>query len=186
MIIRAMGVAAVLLLAWSCSGPAAGAEAGRSGDVRTAALPREYVDTTLSSPSGRTIGVPAGGDLQDAIDGARPGDEIVLEAGAVYKGPFTLPNKREGSGWIVIRSGRVGKEFPAPGTRVQPADAGKMATLVSRRGGVVFAEPRAHHFRFIGLEIRPADGAFLREIVQLGDNSARSVEDLPHHIILDR
>ncbi len=41
--------------------------------------------------------VPAGANLQDAIDRARPGDTLVLEAGATYVGNFTLPDKT-GSG----------------------------------------------------------------------------------------
>src|SRR5215203_1923973 len=32
-------------------------------------------------------------DLQRAIDRAQPGDVIVVEANAVYTGPFTLPKK---------------------------------------------------------------------------------------------
>ncbi len=183
---RALSVCAAVFVLGCAPDLAASADSHHGDGKGVAALPREYVDTTLSPPTGRTIAVPAGGDLQDAIDGARPGDEIVLEPGGVYKGPFTLPNKKEGAGWIIVRSGAAGKEFPGPGTRVQPTHAAKMATLVSRRGSVIIAEPRAHHFRFIGLEIRPSDGAYLREIVQLGDNSARVVEDLPHHIIVDR
>jgi len=115
------------------------------------ALPHEYVDTTVKSSPGRTLTVPAGGDFQAMLDEAQPGDEIVLTAGARYKGPFTLPYKKAGSGWITIRSGGIGKDFPAPGTRVQPSQAGRMAALVSNQHGVILAEPRAHHYRFIGI-----------------------------------
>ena len=51
----------------------------------------------------RSINVPAGGNLQSAIDSARLGDTIVLAAGATYTGNYTLPAKT-GSGWIIIRS----------------------------------------------------------------------------------
>ena len=37
-----------------------------------------------------TISVPAGGNLQAAIDAAKPGDVIELAAGATFDGPFTL------------------------------------------------------------------------------------------------
>src|ERR1044072_1313924 len=50
------------------------------------------------------------GDLQDAIDQAKPGDTIVLEAGAAYTGPFTLPVK-PGSDFITIQSSRA-SELP--------------------------------------------------------------------------
>ena len=42
---------------------------------------------------GSVIQVTRGGDLQRALEQARPGDTIILEAGAVYEGPFTLPVK---------------------------------------------------------------------------------------------
>src|SRR5438105_3470936 len=60
--------------------------------------PRLYVDTTYAPPSGRTIAVPAGGDFQKAVNEARSGDVVALEAGASFTGRFTLPDK-PGSGW---------------------------------------------------------------------------------------
>lgn len=171
---------------WAGAAAAAAAAADAVSTGATPAPPRELVDTTLMAPTGRTLTVPGGGDLQDALDEARLGDEIVLQAGAVYEGPFVLPQKKQGTGWITIRSSAVGKDFPPPGARVRPSHAAQMATLLAGRQGVVIASRRAHHFRFIGIEIRPAEGGFVRELVLLGDNSARSVEDLPHHVILDR
>ena len=49
--------------------------------------------------SGRAVRVPAGASLQAALDSARPGDVITLDAGAEYRGPFRLPRK-DGNGWI--------------------------------------------------------------------------------------
>ena len=69
-------------------------------------LPRIYVDTSLVIPTGAAIVVPDGGDLQQALNVAQPGDVILLEAGAVYQGPFTLPRKT-GDGWIAVVSSRV-------------------------------------------------------------------------------
>ena len=43
--------------------------------------PHELVSTGPASGDGRTITVAAGADLQAAVDGARPGDTIVLTAG---------------------------------------------------------------------------------------------------------
>lgn len=186
MMLRSMsGIPAALVLAALYPGLGYCGISDERPSLVSPSLPLEYVDTTVNRPSGRAWNVAAGGDLQSAIDAAEPGDEIVLQAGAQFQGPFSLPNK-QGEGWITIRSSKVGKDFPAPGSRVRPSDAGHMAALVSRRDGVVVAERRAHHFRFIGIEMRPMDGAFLRELVQLGDNTERVVEDLPHHIIVDR
>lgn len=148
--------------------------------------PREFVDTTMGPSSGRTLTVKAGGDFQEALDEAQLGDVIVLQAGASFTGPFSLPNKKYGTGWITIRSSVV-DNFPALGTRVSPAQAPLMALLTSRRGnGVVIAEKGAHHYRFIGIEVRPQEGSYLFSLMWFGNNRERSLEELPHHIIVDR
>ncbi len=41
-------------------------------------LPRVFLDTTLVAPSGQIITVPAGGDVQAALNAAQPGDVITL------------------------------------------------------------------------------------------------------------
>src|SRR2546427_70887 len=62
-------------------------------------LPRSYVDTTYVPPTGTVIFVPAGGDLQAALNAAQLGDVIELQAGASWRGSFGLP-KKSGNGWI--------------------------------------------------------------------------------------
>jgi hypothetical protein len=47
----------------------------------------------VAPASAATLTVTAGGDLQAAIDAARPGDTIVLQAGATFNGPFRLRAK---------------------------------------------------------------------------------------------
>jgi hypothetical protein len=149
--------------------------------------PREWVNTSVAPSSGRTLRVDAGGDLQDALEEAQLGDDIVLEAGAVFHGPFSLPNKRSGTGWITIRSSAVEKGLPPAGTRVSPSDASRMAVLTSGRGGgVILAERGAHHYRLIGLEVRPEPDTFLYSLLWLGNNKERSIDELPHHIVVDR
>jgi hypothetical protein len=150
--------------------------------ARPPELPRTSVAVPPLKPTGKTIRVAAGGSLQEAIDNARAGDLISLEPGATYKGPFRLPRK-DGDGWIVIASAAA--DLPPPGRRVSPADRAKMARLESASGTVVRADPGAHHYRFVGLEIAPADGEFLNTLIELGDD-ARGVEALPHHLIFDR
>src|SRR5437867_7115559 len=84
-------------------------------DVRGQALPtlpQASVDTTYPSMAGSTISVPAGGNLQAAINNAQPGDTIKLEAGATFTGNFTLPVKN-GTGWIVIRTSASDSSLPA-------------------------------------------------------------------------
>lgn len=146
--------------------------------------PREYVDSNFILPSGRTIAVPAGGNFQAALHQARPGDVITLEAGAVFRGPFTLP-KKSSAGWILIRTSAPDSDLPAAGIRVTPAHAQAMPKLEAATGPVIRTDPGAHHYRFVGIEIRPSEGNFLYNLVQLGYRE-RSLDDLPHHIILDR
>lgn len=145
-------------------------------------LPRTSVDTTDLGPHGHVIHVAAGGDLQAALNNAQPGDWIALERGATYRGPFRLPRK-DGNGWIVISTGDKGV-VPA-GQRVSPANAPAMARLVSSSSDVIETDPGAHHYRFVGLEFTPTDGAFLRALIQIGAE-AGPAEALAHHIIVDR
>ena len=51
--------------------------------------------------SGKIV-VKAGDDLQGAIDRARPGETIEIEAGATFTGPITLPFKT-GDAVVTIR-----------------------------------------------------------------------------------
>ena len=133
--------------------------------------------------SSRTIAVPAGADLQAALDDARPGDTLELAPGATYRGPFTLPRKR-GSGWITVRSAALDR-LPAAGTRVGAAHADAMPKLEAEHGAVLATERGAHHYKLIGLEIRPARGVFLAELVRLGsDRQTRG--HTPEHFAIDR
>jgi cellulose synthase/poly-beta-1,6-N-acetylglucosamine synthase-like glycosyltransferase len=147
-------------------------------------LPRAYVDTTLVPPSGATVLVQSGADLQAALDAAQPGDVLALDAGATFTGPFTLPAKI-GNAWIILRPAVPDDRLPPPGTRVDPSFAGVMPKLEAGSGSVVTAAPGAHHYRFIGIEMRPKPGTFLYNLVTLGLTETE-VPALPHHIIFDR
>jgi hypothetical protein len=166
----------------SSGGPdsSAGLEAATGGVPER---PRRSVDTRTPAVTGRTLHVPAGGDLQAALDQSKAGDEILLEPGATYTGPFRLPRK-EGTGWVVVASTRS-QRFPGEQERVDPSHAPQMAKLIASSGFVVSAAPGAHHYRLIGLEIAPAEGVFLRALVQLGDDE-RNPDDQPRSIVIDR
>jgi len=147
-------------------------------------LPRAYVDTTTVAAGGRTITVAGGGSFQSALDRARPGDVITLEAGAVFTGPFTLP-KKSGEGWITVRTSAAERELPAPGVRIDPTYARVMPTLEAARGAVLVTASGAHHYRFVGVEIRPVARVALVNLVQLGAGET-TLEALPSYIIFDR
>jgi hypothetical protein len=137
----------------------------------------------MPSVTGQSIIVPAGSNLQSAIDSANLGDEIVLQAGATY-GAIRLRNK-SGSGWLVIRSSAA-SQLPA-GTRVKPADAGKMARIVGGAGSAaaVQTDMGAHHYRFIGIEFTTTPGAYSTGLIRFGAGET-SLSQLPHSLIIDR
>ncbi len=149
-------------------------------------LPQATVDTTYSQPLGKTVTVNAGGDFQAALNNAKLGDTIVLQAGATFTGPYTLPNKTTGSGWIYVRSSNY-SNLPSPGNRVAPTDVTNMPTIVvgANVGGAVQTASNANHYRFIGIEFKPVSGQLVTELVQIG-NGETSTALLPHDIIIDR
>jgi hypothetical protein len=170
----------LLLIGVAGLGSVAAAAVGASAPER----PRRSVETREVAPSGRTIAVAASGDVQAALDRAQPGDTITLEAGAVFTGPFRLPSK-SGDGWIVVRTSAPDGTLPPPGTRVGPSNAAAMPKLVAASGSVLATAPGAHHYRFVGLEIRPRDGVALTNLVELGRGET-SIERLPHDLIFER
>jgi hypothetical protein len=153
-------------------------------------LPRQFLDTHYTPPTGRTIAVRAGGNLQAALDAARPCDVLTLEPGATFAGSFILPNK-SGSCWITIRTGAADSRIPAQGVRVTPSYAPVMPKLVSPGNGAsaLSTAPGAHNYRLIGLELTTAATVTeTNSIVSLGDGSGaqNSTGRVPHDLILDR
>ena len=147
-------------------------------------MPRRLVDPGPVAPGGRRIDVPAGADLQTILDHARAGDTIALAAGAIFRGPIVLRD-RPGEDWITIRTGAPDTSLPSPGVRIDPSYAGALATLAAGSGPVVATAPGAHHYRFLGIEIRPQEGTFLHNLVDLG-STGTSVSSLPHDIVFER
>lgn len=137
----------------------------------------------------RAIDVPAGGDLQAAINSAVPGDTIVLQAGATYTGTFTLTNKI-GDGDITIRTSTPDADLPS-NVRVTPGDAFKLAKIVTPGNGqpAIRTEPAAHSYKLIGLEVTSARAdSIVYEMVSLGGGGAEqdTLAEVPHHIFIDR
>ncbi len=100
------------------------------------------------------INVPAGGDLQGALNAAQGGDTVTLAAGATYTGHFQLkPNTS--SQWITIQSSGAAS-LPA-GTRVSASNASAMAKLMTPDGAAALQmSSGAGFYRIVGLEFAPA------------------------------
>ena len=133
--------------------------------------------------SGSQIIVKAGGDLQAALDRAKSGDTIVLQAGAKFVGAFVLPNKSGGE-YITIQSSETAK-LPKDGVRVGAKDAALMPKILSSGKGkpAIETAPGAHHYRFVGIEFAPANNEYIYNLVYL---NAEKPADIPHHIEIER
>lgn len=135
---------------------------------------------------GSVIQVGRNENFQEALNRARPGDTLVLQAGAVYVGPFTLPVKT-GEQFITVQSSRVG-ELPE-GVRVSPSQSSLFAKLQSATKGdaVLKTQARAHHYKFIGIEFSTTNADVLvYDLVRLGESAQATLASVPHHLVIDR
>lgn len=167
-----------------------------------AELPRVYVSSDLAdTPApGNVIFVARGGDFQQALNRAKCGDTIALQAGAVFTGSFAVPAPSCDNGhWIIVRTSAPDSSLPPEGTRISPCYAG-VSSLPGRPAfncpstnnvlaklqysgqgsGPITFQNGANHYRFIGLEITrsPATGVVY--------NLAFSQGNAADHIIFDR
>ena len=135
----------------------------------------------------RTITVGPRDDLQAAINSAQPGDVIVLQAGATFVGHFVLPVKN-GSREIAIQSSRL-SELPEA-KRVNPSQSSLFAKLQTpNTEPVLTTAPKAHHFRFQGIEFSTTPATTkIYDLIRLGGSrqEQKTVDALPHHLVFDR
>jgi hypothetical protein len=143
-------------------------------------------------PRQRVITLRAGDDLQAALKSARFGDTIVLPSGSTYVGPIILPFKGAGTGtdadYITIRTFDLNGIAP-DGVRLKPAlQARAMPKIVApTEKPAVATEPRAHHYKFIGVEFVPATSAsYVTNVIELGSAEYTSLSQFPNHLIFDR
>ncbi|MCW5978184.1 MAG: hypothetical protein KIT09_08905 [Bryobacteraceae bacterium] len=131
------------------------------------------------------IHVPAGGNLQTAIDQAQLGDTITLQPGAVYSGSFRL-RKKTGNAFLTITTATPNSMPPAE-TRMTPSAAQSLAKIVSPSNAPAIATDNgAHHYRLVGLELYAKAGIYSLGVVQIGSATATLVSDLASDIELDR
>ena len=160
------------------------------------ALPQSVPNFSSMPAEGRQIRVPAGGDLQAALDQAQLGDAILLAPGATFTGTFILRDKGGwGScpAWITVRTDGT---LPPQGTRVTPASAANLAKIFTADvQPALKTDPRASCYRIAGVEI--ALPTWLTKynygLVWLGDGGwvaagekQTSLDLVPTNIVLDR
>lgn len=142
---------------------------------------------SFTTAGGKVWNVPAGGDLQGALNAAQAGDVIVLQAGATYIGNFTLPAKSSTStDYITITSS--GSALPGETTRMDPSYAPQLAKIQSPNSSPAIATvPYAHHYRLVNLEFRANFQGF-GDVIDFGDGSSaqNTLAGVPHDLVADR
>jgi hypothetical protein len=126
-----------------------------------------------------------GGDLQAALNAASPGDTILLEPGATFTGNFRLP-AHSGTTPITVRSAAPDDKLPGPDVRMTPEYQALLPKLKSPNSQPVIATaPRAAYWRLMFLEFQSTDRGYY-DIIALGDGRQRTIDAVPHHLVLDR
>jgi hypothetical protein len=142
----------------------------------------------FSTANAATISVPAGGDLQAALNAAQPGDVIMLAPGATFVGNFVLPNKGAINDFITIRSAAPDALLPPPGVRVRPADASQLPKIRSgNSASALRTATAANHWRLQLLEFQANQGGY-GDIIALGagDSTQTQLSQVPYALVLDR
>jgi len=135
-----------------------------------------------------TLTVNAGGDLQGALNAAKPGDTIVLQAGATFTGNYKLPAK-SGSTFITIRSSTPDSALPGAGVRITPAYASKLAKIQSNQNGsALHTVGAAGYWRLLFLEFAPAVSNASADLVEFGagDSTQTTLTVVPQNLVIDR
>jgi hypothetical protein len=161
-------------------------------------LPRATVDVRTVPSTGQVIRVDASGNLQSALDRAKPVDVIRLASGATYVGNFTLPSKACGAAPVVVRSDIADSLLPLEGQRLTPALAPRLAKIATRneRPAIRTTNPTCG-WRLVGLEVTAtpelAPTTVNYGLVLLGDggwakggDTQTNAAHVPSRIILDR
>jgi len=141
---------------------------------------------TISAAAERTVQLPAGGNLQAALDSAAPGDIIELPAGATFIGNFVLPQKN-GTAYITIRT-VPSDDLPKANERVSPNHSGKLARIQSGNGSAALrTAPGARRWKLELLEFGP-NQAGAGDIILLGDGSSAqsNLDRVPSDLVVDR
>ncbi len=160
--------------------------------VALPAAPATLLDFPYPPAAKRQVFVRSGDNLQNVLNAAQRGDEIVLQAGARWTGNFVLPAKNGtvADGWIVVRGENLAT-LPAIGTRVLPENAADFPKLVTANANwALGTAARASGWRIVGVEIT-VDTLFTGQhngLVLLGDGSSaqNSLALVPTDLVLDR
>jgi hypothetical protein len=153
------------------------------------AQPQATRERRATQPAQKKVTVKDGRKLQETLNAARPGDEIVLDAGAAFTGNFTLPAK---DGWVTLTSSRCAEITPGQ-YGIDPESEPLTARIETPNvGPALSAPPRSRNWRLQCLTITQnrAVGEYGYALVQLGDGSREGTQktraDAPGPFEFDR
>jgi len=130
-----------------------------------------------------TVRVPAGADLQAALNAAQPGTTLVLDAGARYIGNFQLPPQSPDGAKIVLTSSA---NVPPAGERVNAALVDALAIIETpNEDPAIAATTGAHNYKFVGLTFK-AGSQVVFDIVRLGIGTETDTTLYPSGFEFDR
>jgi len=141
-----------------------------------------------SGARAETIPVAQGGNLQAAINAAKPGDVIMLAPNATYVGNFVLPNKGELADYITIRSAAPDASLPSEGTRMTPEYAAFLPKIKSSNNmSALRTAAAANHWKLMFLEFQ-ANASGYGDLISLGagDKTQTQLSQVPYALVLDR
>ena len=149
--------------------------------------------------SASTLFVPAGGDLQSAINNAQFGDTVVLQAGATFEttNGFLLPDKGAGTIFISITTSDPStiptalNNYPGSYTRITTSMSANMPKLVTTSTfgfPALYLAFKAHHYKLVGIEFTNKDmGVVVPRLIGSGFNGYEtSINDYAHDITFDQ
>lgn len=137
--------------------------------------------------TGTDVYLRAGQDLQAALQAARFGDTIVLEAGATFRGPIVLPYKAGIGDYIIIRTSDL-SGISKEGERIKPSiHARAMPKIIAPPDKpALTTKPGAHHYKFVGVEFVTTNTGYVHNVIDLGSSDYKSLSQFPGNLIFDR
>lgn len=144
----------------------------------------------------QTIVVPAGGNLQAAINTVPCGGTILLEPGATYAGVFNLIAKPcIGPDYVTITTSDPSGipaallNYPHSDTRITTAMAARMPKVVANHplGYPAFwINKNAKYWRIKGLNITGLPGLNIIRLIGMGEDDPRGRAEYPDHIDIEQ
>jgi hypothetical protein len=158
-------------------------------NLKNAVALKEAYQPAPEPPGGASIYVPAGGNLQAALDAAVGPLTIRLERGATYTGNFRLPARGDTAAVVLTTDGELPVPTPAR-PWITPSEAAPFAKLVVQdpQAPALYCQDGAHDWTLDAIEILPNGAHPERTLVEMsgGAGEPTSLAQVPARIVIDR